>query len=234
MKCFLLGALGAILILIGSAFLWAQYSDYTARAQTSGWLNQVTPLQDSIERFAIENSSLTGVTVKYNAASLFTPMNLDLVEVASNGTIALRGGSDGQFLVLIPSLAGGKVTWRCLGGSAKAMTYQCRKGETQRVTTRGPVAADVDIAKIQMLRTVALLVDDSSNARYLGTTSRMAGSNAYSIGANGRNAHGLGDDMARTGSHGQSRDGIRPRFSQRQPWGLPACARQAAPSLNCP
>jgi hypothetical protein len=49
-----------------------------------------------------------------------------LAEVAINGTVFMQGGVDGQAVALIPVLRSGNVSWRCIGGPAKAMMGVCR------------------------------------------------------------------------------------------------------------
>jgi Tfp pilus assembly major pilin PilA len=126
MKCFLKGLGGALFVLIGASLLIPQYSDYTARAQTVGWLAQVQAVQSTIEQNAIEQKSLLGAGRGIDT-KMFQVAGLELFEITESGMVILRGGAEGQVIVLIPSLSEDRVVWRCIGGSAHAVPTKCRK-----------------------------------------------------------------------------------------------------------
>ena len=118
MKCFLMGFVGAVLGLLLSVFVGAQYADYMAAAQTDGWLNEAGPtvaqVTANVQRLHAVSGSGAGV-----APPVFSgkppPPAMSLVTV--DGAILLQGGYKGQAVVLVPSFAAGKVSWRCIGGS---------------------------------------------------------------------------------------------------------------------
>jgi hypothetical protein len=117
-KCFLMGFVGAILGLLLSMFVGAQYADYMAAAQTDAWLNEVGPtvatVNSNIEKMHGVSGAGTGVATP-NFSGKPPPPALALV--TADGAILLQGGYRGQAVVLVPSWTGGKVAWRCIGGS---------------------------------------------------------------------------------------------------------------------
>ena len=133
MKCFLLGILGALLFLTVAALIIPQYSDYTARAETSKWFGQLWPILADIEKNAIQQSSLMNagrnVIVDKDA---FQNLKVNLIEITETGMVILRGGKEGQVIILIPSLDAEQVTWRCIGGPNRAVSPNCRTGDLLR------------------------------------------------------------------------------------------------------
>jgi hypothetical protein len=121
MTCFFKGALGALAVLICAAIVVPQYSDYRAAAETSRWLAQMDPVRLAIEQNAMLLKTMAGAGkyIDVPASLLSPPPGATLLEIRDSGEIILHGGSDGQLVILTPSFAEGKVTWRCLGGSAK-------------------------------------------------------------------------------------------------------------------
>ncbi len=120
--------LGMVIGMVSSAllvFLIApQWSDHRAAAETSAWLAQVRPVQEAIAENAKQRGSLESAGVGV-AKPVFQGAGPSDVDVASHGEIFLKGGSDGQLLVLRPYFTEGKeVKWRCIGGSARA-TLSC-------------------------------------------------------------------------------------------------------------
>lgn len=116
MKSFFLGALGAILVLVAAALIYPQYSDYRAAAETSGWLAEVLPTTQAITDNTLRLNTTTGAGFGIPKPT-FQSHTPSLIEVTANGTVFLKGGTDGQIIVLYPELSGGKVVWRCRGGS---------------------------------------------------------------------------------------------------------------------
>jgi hypothetical protein len=127
MKCFLMGMAGAIAAIAGLLFFYPQYSDYKARAETSGWLVQLQTIQDTIAREAIKKGSLRDVGNAVDANALQNS-GLTGFMILDGGTIVLSGGSEGQVVVLVPSLRGATVTWHCIGGSTQAVPGKCHRG----------------------------------------------------------------------------------------------------------
>jgi hypothetical protein len=129
MRAFLLGFLGALVALVSAMFLFAQYSDYRAAAETAGWLADIrrSPLPELIERIAKQGGvEGSGVGI---AAPQWTGVPPTLFEITDDGIVLMRGGRDGQLLVMIPEWRDGAATYRCLGGSAKATPRGCRAGD---------------------------------------------------------------------------------------------------------
>ncbi|MES2948917.1 MAG: hypothetical protein V4858_10295 [Pseudomonadota bacterium] len=125
MKCFLKGALGAFAILVLVAAIAPLYSDYRARAQTSEWFHQLEPVQRGIEAIAIKQKSFIGIA-KSIEKPVFYPDNVTTFQVTDTGAIIIKGGHNGQMLVLSPSFAVEKITWHCMGGPNKDMPINCR------------------------------------------------------------------------------------------------------------
>ena len=125
MKCFLLGMLGTLLILVAAAVIIPQYSDYTARVQTEEWLFLVKPILADIEKNAIQQNSLMNAGRNVNKEALQNA-NVNLLEITETGVLILSGGRKGQVLILIPSLNAEQVTWRCIGGPAWIAPSGCR------------------------------------------------------------------------------------------------------------
>lgn len=125
MKCFFIGMAGALLLLFTAAVLTPLYSDYRARSETNSWLAQVKPVQAIIEESAMRNRTLHDAAIGIDSGTL-SIAGTDLFEITSTGTIILRGGSDGQVIILVPALQGGRLIWRCIGGSTTAVPAECQ------------------------------------------------------------------------------------------------------------
>ena len=123
MKCFFKGMGGAILVLLAAAIIVPQYADYRAALETSDWLSSVTSTTDVITTNVKRLKTTTGSGVGV-ARPVIAQRPPSLVEIADNGVIFLKGGREGQFVVLIPSYVDGKVVWRCIGGPSHA-TRRC-------------------------------------------------------------------------------------------------------------
>jgi hypothetical protein len=141
MKCFVKGLLGAFLFLICAVFIATQYSDYRARSGTLYWLALVQEVRIEIEQKALKQKSLVGVGNEvdkkaFQARNLnaFKASNIEVFDITESGIIILRGGIDGQVVILIPSLSEQDVIWRCVGGSAKAMPDKCKSLQQKRLT----------------------------------------------------------------------------------------------------
>lgn len=120
MPCFFKGALGALAVLLLAAIIVPQYSDYRSAAETSLWMAKMEPVKMMIEENAIRLKTLNGAGKHIDKAP-YAPANATFFEIRDSGEILLRGGRDGQFVMLTPMLSDGTVTWRCLGGSKQAV-----------------------------------------------------------------------------------------------------------------
>lgn len=126
MRNFFGGALGAIVVLFAAAIIYPQYCDYRAAAETSLWLGVAeTTIKPYIAETAMRNKTVRGSGVGV-PKPVFPANNTPTLEITPDGMIIMQGGREGQLVVLIPSLAEGKVTWRCLGGSRHDVMSSCR------------------------------------------------------------------------------------------------------------
>jgi hypothetical protein len=126
MKHFLLGIfVGLVVLLTGFLVIVPQYSDYRSASETSAWFAQIEGIQDVIEQNALKNLSLSnagrGVDKK-----IFQRENMDELHIFMTGEIVIRGGRDGQMLMLVPSFDGTSITWHCIGGPIWAMPPWCQ------------------------------------------------------------------------------------------------------------
>jgi hypothetical protein len=129
MKNFCFGFVtAAMFIALVTLVLYPQYSDYRAYAQTYNWLVQIksTGIQTIIAENISKEYPLSDVSVGVDKSMVDT-REMDIFEITSAGTIIMRGGKDGQVVVLIPEVSGKNVVWKCIGGSMKAVTSECRK-----------------------------------------------------------------------------------------------------------
>lgn len=126
MKFFLMGLAGAITAMAGFLFFYSHYSDYRARGETSDWLVQLQTVQDAIAREAIKKGSLVNIGLAVDAGA-FHNSSVTGFMILDGGSIVVRGGSEGQVVLLVPSLRGAAVTWRCIGGSVQAVPSRCQR-----------------------------------------------------------------------------------------------------------
>lgn len=125
MKSFIYGAIGALLVILIYLFAGPQFSNYRAFAESSAWLEQIKSQQKIVEERALNQHSFDGAGLGLSIGEL-KPVSPLFSEIKDNGVIILRGGSDGQALVLIPYFKDGGVVWQCIGGSAKAVPARCK------------------------------------------------------------------------------------------------------------
>jgi hypothetical protein len=124
-KCFLLGAVAGIILFSAVFFLlYPQYSDYRAKAEVTAWLEMVKNVQDDIGKKIVSASPLGEVNDGFDKTK-FQAVGVDLFEITETGVIIIRGGRDGQVIILIPSFSENDVEWRCIGGSAQAVPSKC-------------------------------------------------------------------------------------------------------------
>ena len=125
MRCIAKGFFGALIVLVLVALIYPQYSDYRATAETSGWLNQLDKTKRSIEENIENNKTVIGSGINVQPPKFEEPSPPTYVKVMDNGNILVKGGREGQLIVLVPTLNASKVEWACVGGSSKA-TLGCR------------------------------------------------------------------------------------------------------------
>ena len=128
MRCFFVGFAGFFVALFAALFIWASYSDFTARAALSLTWYEITPLREKITEIIKKQR-----TVANSGVSLVQPIkeqavqSADYVKVASDGTIVFRSAKHGQIIVFEPSYAAGEVTWKCIGSKPeKNIPQECR------------------------------------------------------------------------------------------------------------
>lgn len=122
---FLYGALGAFLVLGVAAIIIPQYSDYFTTTETDRWLTDVAEVQSKIERRAVEINSLERAGADIPLPKIVNGP-VQYLEISQDGRIYIKGGSEGQLVVLIPALEGESVVWRCIGGSTRSVAIKCR------------------------------------------------------------------------------------------------------------
>ncbi len=127
MKSYLFGALGALTVLILAAIIIPQYCDYRAQSETSVWLNHIRPIQNQIENTILENKTVNDSGLEVNA--LLHLNDMEYTNITRDGVIFLKGGSEGQFITLIPTIIEGDVIWECVGGSNDNMLPKCKRNE---------------------------------------------------------------------------------------------------------
>ena len=121
MKSFMLGALGALFMLVISAIIMPQYSDYTDKARTASSLEQVEPLKALIEKSLLESPEMvSSINIKEYSRKF------DFFELLSDGSIVVKHGNAGQVFILIPKVHGSIVTWQCIGGSNDLIPMMCK------------------------------------------------------------------------------------------------------------
>jgi hypothetical protein len=125
MRSFILGFLGMLTALVLAGYAYSMYGDYRSEAQSSAWFIELLPAMQEIEAQARQQNTLAGTGAHIGKA---TPRmtRVNFLRVEDQGTIIVRGGSDGQVIVLIPQFDKGNVSWRCIGGPSRAVLPDCR------------------------------------------------------------------------------------------------------------
>lgn len=127
LKCLALGAAGAILSLVTIGLLSSEYSDYRSRARTSNMLTLLKPLQAQVEEEILLDASISDAEPALAKAVGAVPAgHFDVLRVLSGGQILARGSTDGQVIVLLPTVEHGVVEWECIGGSRRDLLTGCR------------------------------------------------------------------------------------------------------------
>jgi len=124
---FIAGFLTAIgLALLFAVVVLPQYADYRAASEVSQWLVQIQPTQELIAENAKKNGGLTRAGSGIRQPD-FAPVKPDFFAVTDSGTIVIRGGHEGQMVMLLPEFSAGALTWRCVGGSRSAVPTRCKR-----------------------------------------------------------------------------------------------------------
>ncbi len=99
-------------MLVFAVVVLPQYADYRAASQVSQWLLQVRPAQESVAENAKKDGGLTRAGVGVREPD-FSPVKPDFFAVTESGTIIIRGGHEGQVVVLLPEFSSGAVPASC-------------------------------------------------------------------------------------------------------------------------
>jgi len=121
----MLGAAGALLVLVAAAIIIPLYGDYEARVRASEVLDDLRPLKARIASRAVAVGKLTGAGVGENTAKSGADYAAAAIEVLPDGVIIVKATKFGQVFVLLPSLSENHVSWRCIGGSDKDVPRAC-------------------------------------------------------------------------------------------------------------
>jgi hypothetical protein len=124
MKSLLLGFLGGFIGVFMALVVVSQYADYRAESELSGWLSEVEPAQAAVAANGLRQGTLEGAGI----GTTLPPIHYRppaYYRIDANGQIFMRGGDEGQFVVLVPTLANGAVTWQCVGGSKDSVSMWC-------------------------------------------------------------------------------------------------------------
>lgn len=124
MKCFIYGITGVLLTMAVLFVLRTQYGDYLAKVESDRWMTALGPLRKEVEEHAIERHSLNDSGVNIHKPQL--DKNVEIFDVFDSGVIVVKGGRVGQLLLLVPTMSGQNVTWRCMVGGKDAMPVQCK------------------------------------------------------------------------------------------------------------
>jgi hypothetical protein len=126
MKTFLLGALGALVVIVLWAISQSFYSDYRSKVIAESWLMQLEPLKSKIEPL-IKTRSLMSVESRSKIRTEFSPANGDLFEIFENGSVLVMGGVEGQLILLVPIAKENSLEWGCFSSPKKSSPKVCNK-----------------------------------------------------------------------------------------------------------
>ena len=126
-RCFFVGVLGAVLVLGAAAILVPTYGDFQDRAALDETIGELDPYRDKIARNALSQGSIerSGVGIQISSEDL-SRLSLDFARIFPDGTMAVRHAQYHQVVVWEPSIADGKVSWKCIGGPRQSVPPQCR------------------------------------------------------------------------------------------------------------
>ncbi|MDX1401994.1 MAG: pilin [Kiloniellales bacterium] len=126
-RCLVMGASGAVLVLLAAAVLIPAYGDYLGRATLSEVLAELESYRHEIAEKATNQGTMenAGVGVAISPEDSLR-LGVNYARIFSDGTIVFRHGRYEQVIVWEPTMAGGNVTWRCVGGPRKSVPPWCR------------------------------------------------------------------------------------------------------------
>lgn len=88
-------------------------------AETYGWMSQLEPLQNEIEKKLVNKLPVEELEENVKPKP-------DVFKITRDGIIILRGGREGQVLVLMPLFSNNEIKWICIGGSKNATPAKCK------------------------------------------------------------------------------------------------------------
>jgi hypothetical protein len=122
MKQFLIGLLWALGGVIATLVVIPAYTDYRASSETIEWLALLRATQEEIDAYVKQNKTIVAANKSIQLPQM---KGVTLAEIRDDGSIFVKGGIEGQLIVLLPTVEQDQVVWRCLGGSSKA-TLRCK------------------------------------------------------------------------------------------------------------
>ena len=102
-----------------------RYSDFRAASETSEWLAVSRVLLSEIKPDLLKNVDVSGSDPRVTSALGSIPSIGDF-GLRPTGDLYIRGGRNGQIILLIAERSGGDITWRCIGGSGADVVQSCR------------------------------------------------------------------------------------------------------------
>lgn len=126
MKCLLSGGLGVILGVLAIA-RFDPSLEYTGRGDTSAMILTLRPVLMTLQATALKQKSLSHLHYDFDQVDLKNAGIHD-IHMSAAGEIVVKGGKEGQMLVISPTFEGDKVVWHCGGGPRRDMPNMCRDG----------------------------------------------------------------------------------------------------------
>jgi hypothetical protein len=116
--------LGAITAGLSAMIAIPQYCDCASRVHTSNMLSTISSIKHEMRENLETTGSIRGVgsALKEKIQFVRPP---EFFEISPEGVFIVRGGDDGQLLVLLPRVIDKQIEWTCIGGSRDAMPWDC-------------------------------------------------------------------------------------------------------------
>jgi hypothetical protein len=137
-NCFLIGGLGAIVVLGIASAINSMNWDSFARAALDESLWKLTPYRKDIEREIMKQGSIDATVVGTIIPSNKLPdLDLDYARVFSDGTIVIRHALYQQIVVWEPLITSGAISWECVvSGTHHGAPAACHQGVPPDALTR--------------------------------------------------------------------------------------------------
>lgn len=135
LKFYFYGGMGFFVAFLCYALTVPQYTDYTTRAEVTGWLIALQPIKEDVRKRIAENHfeaagiDFSDIVKNLNELHLAGSPHFEINEY---GQMMVRGKKNGQLLVLTPYINKntGEITWECTGGRSFDMPTPCRLPQT--------------------------------------------------------------------------------------------------------